>query len=497
MKKVTIVWLVLVGLVLSSCVSDTRTNVAENFSSIEDFYSQPISWKKCGRFQCAELIVPINYQDLTAGVFRLAITKDPADQPENRIGSLVVNPGGPGGSGVDYAQGGFRTATTQILNRFDLIGFDPRGVGKSDPVSCLTDQEADEFLALDETPDNPAEIATWNDWVDRFAASCKAENPETWRHIGSWNVARDMDVLRAALGEPQLNWLGKSYGTLLGALYAQLFPDNVGRFVLDGAVDPDPEPDQVLIQIAGFETALNRFIADCLRRNNCPLTGNQTAAYQQLIDFLAELDRTPMPLSDGRELTESHAQTAILVGLYDDKDLWPFLRDALAQAFDGDGEFMILLSDLINNRDPDGKYLDNSLSALYAVNCVDYAQALTPRELPNEVARLSKVSRFFAPLFGWGSSACLSWLGQELEPVGKLNAKPINSVLIVGTTFDPATPPQWARSLSAQIQNSITVEWRGDGHTAYRRGSKCIDELIDSYLISGKLPATGRTCPAI
>lgn len=495
MKKQFGIGIAILSLVLVGCANNSPQSASTDFDSLSDFYAQQIDWKKCGRFQCAELLVPINYQDLSAGVFKLALTKDPADLQDERIGSLLVNPGGPGGSGIDYAQGGSRTASAQILNRFDLIGFDPRGVGKSDPISCLTDAEADEFLATDETPDTPAEISNWNDWVDRFAESCKSANPTTWQHVGSWNVARDMDILRAALGESKLNWLGKSYGTLLGALYAQLFPENVGRFVLDGAVDPDPEPDQVLIQIAGFETALNRFIADCLTRKSCPLSGSPESAYQQLIDFLAQLDREPMPLADGRELTESHAQTAILVGLYDDKDLWPFLRDALTQGFAGDGEFLILLSDLINNRDPDGKYLDNSLSALYAVNCVDYADALTPAELPTEVERLSKVSRFFAPLFGWGSSACLGWQNQDLELVGKLTAKPTNPVLIVGTTYDPATPPAWARSLSSQIANSVVVEWQGDGHTAYRRGSTCIDQIVDSYLLTGELPATATTCP--
>lgn len=498
MRKSLVGAIISLILVLTSCSSNNSSelNDATEFQSITDFYNQELNWEKCSRFECAELLVPVNYQEFSAGVFRLALTKDPADQPENRIGSLVVNPGGPGGSGIDYAQGGFRTATTKILNQFDLIGFDPRGVGKSDPIKCLTDEEADEFLSLDETPDTAAEIEIWNDWVDRFAASCKSDNPDTWQHIGSWNVARDMDILRAALGESKLNWLGKSYGTLLGALYAELFPDNVGKFVLDGAVDPNPKPDQVLIQIAGFETALNRFIADCLTRKTCPLAGEQENAYQQLIDFMAELDQTPMPLSDDRFLTESHAQTAILVGLYDDKDLWPFLRDALAQAFDGDGEYLILLSDLINNRDADGKYLDNSLSALYAVNCVDYADALTPDQLLGEVKRLSKTSEFFAPLFGWGSSACLGWMNQELESVRKLNAKPATSVLIVGTTYDPATPPAWAYSLSKQIKNSKVIEWQGDGHTAYRRGSKCVDDIVDAYLISGKLPNDGQICPA-
>jgi pimeloyl-ACP methyl ester carboxylesterase len=485
------------ALLFAGCSTETSQPPATNFTSLTDFYAQTINWEKCGRYQCAELLVPLDYDNLAAGVFNLALTKVAARKSAERIGNIVVNPGGPGGSGIEFAQGGTRTASATILDKFDLIGFDPRGVGKSDPVKCFTDAETDEFLAADETPDTQAEVEVWNNWVDRFALACKEQNPDTWMHIGSWNVARDMDILRAALGDEKLNWLGKSYGTLLGALYAELFPDQVGRFVLDGPVDPDNDSDQSLVQIKAFEVALKRFIADCLTRRSCPLTGDPETAYQQLLDFIDALDQEPIQLSDNRLLTQSHAQTAILVGLYDDKDLWPFLRDALEFAFTGDGEYLMLLADLINNRDSDGKYLDNSLAALYAVNCVDFAKALTPNELPAEVERLSKESRFFGPLFGWGSSACLGWMNEELEVVAKLSANPNSPVLIVGTEFDPATPIQWAKSLAAQINNSVVVSWVGDGHTAYRRGSNCVDQLIDNYFINGALPTTGTICPAI
>jgi pimeloyl-ACP methyl ester carboxylesterase len=313
-------------------------------------------------------------------------------------------------------------------------------------------------------------------------------------HVGSWNVARDMDILRSALGDEKLNWLGKSYGTLLGALYAELFPDRVGRFVLDGAVDPEFNDEQIITQIRAFEIALNRFIADCLTKQDCPLTGTQANAYQQLINFIDNLDQQPIPVSDNRLLTQSHGQTAILIGLYDDTELWPFLREALDIAFDGDGEYLMLLSDLISSRDSDGTYLDNSLAALYAVNCVDYAQALAPDELPLEVARLSEISEFFGPLFGWGSSACLGWMNEELELVRKVSANPTQPVLIIGTTYDPATPIQWAFELAKQINNSTVLQWEADGHTAYRRGSKCVDEIVDQYLIAGNMPTRGTIC---
>jgi pimeloyl-ACP methyl ester carboxylesterase len=485
------------ALLFAGCSAESSQSPAADFTSLTDFYAQAINWEKCGRYQCAELLVPIDYDNLEAGVFKLALTKVAARKSNERIGNIVVNPGGPGGSGIEFAQGGTRTASEAILDKFDLIGFDPRGVGKSDPIKCFTDSETDEFLAADETPDTQAEVEVWNNWVDRFALACKEQNPTTWMHVGSWNVARDMDILREALGDAKLDWLGKSYGTLLGALYAELFPAKVGRFVLDGPVDPDNDSDQSLVQIKAFELALKRFITDCLAKRSCPLTGDAESAYQQLLDFIDALDQAPIELSDSRLLTQSHAQTAVLIGLYDDKDLWPFLRDALEFAFTGDGEYLMLLADLINNRDSDGTYLDNSLAALYAVNCVDFAKALKPNELPAEVERLSKESRFFGPLFGWGSSACLGWMNEDLEVVAKLSANPASPVLIVGTEFDPATPIQWAQSLAAQVKNSIVVSWIGDGHTAYRRGSKCVDQLIDSYFIGGALPTTGTICPAI
>jgi len=482
-------------MVFTSCSSEPVSNSTESpFTTLSEFYAQELDWKKCGSFQCAQLLVPLDYSNLDDGVFRIALTKVAADKSDSRIGNLVVNPGGPGGSGIDYAQGGLRTVSSEILNRFDLIGFDPRGVGNSDPVKCLTNIETDEFLAADETPDTPAEITQWNNWVDRFALACKEQNPNTWMHVGSWNVARDMDILRSALGDEKLNWLGKSYGTLLGALYAELFPDRVGRFVLDGAVDPEFNDEQIITQIRAFEIALNRFIADCLTKQDCPLTGTQANAYQQLINFIDNLDQQPIPVSDNRLLTQSHGQTAILIGLYDDTELWPFLREALDIAFDGDGEYLMLLSDLISSRDSDGTYLDNSLAALYAVNCVDYAQALAPDELPLEVARLSEISEFFGPLFGWGSSACLGWMNEELELVRKVSANPTQPVLIIGTTYDPATPIQWAFELAKQINNSTVLQWEADGHTAYRRGSKCVDEIVDQYLIAGNMPTRGTIC---
>jgi pimeloyl-ACP methyl ester carboxylesterase len=483
--------------ILIGCSSDQSSSKKDSFISLTDFYQQELDWARCGFYECAKLLVPIDYQNLSTGVFELALTRDAADQPNNKIGSLVVNPGGPGGSGIDFAQGGERTASSEILNRFDIIGFDPRGVGKSDPITCLTDAETDEFLSADETPDTAIEIDAWNNWVDRFAEECQQKNPNTWQHIGSWNVARDMDVLRSALGEEKLNLLGKSYGTLLGGLYAQLFPERVGRFVLDGAVDPDVDFDQNLIQISSFELALNRFIDFCLTARNCPLSGTREQAYQQLIEFIDELDRSPIPTSTDRFLTESHATTAILIGLYDDTELWPFLIEALAPAFQGDGDYLLFLSDLANNRGDDGKYLDNSLAALYAVNCVDYADALLPTQLQEEVDRLTQASRFFAPLFGWGSSACLGWQGKNLETVGRLSAQTSQPILIIGTTYDPATPVSWSYSLSEQIANSVVLEWQGDGHTAYRRGSNCVDEIVDRYLFAGIMPENGQICPAI
>lgn len=496
MKKLLISLLISIGL-LVGCANSEPAKTISDFSSIEDFYQQTITWKKCGLFQCGEIYVPIDYQDLSLGVFRLSLTRDPANQTQKRIGSLIVNPGGPGGSGIGFAQGGQATASISVLNRFDIVGFDPRGVGESEPISCLTDAETDQFLSIDETPDTEKEIAYWNQWVERFAKSCQEKNPDTWRHIGSWNVARDMDVLRAALGEQKLNLLGKSYGTLLGALYAELFPDRVGRMVLDGAVDPDVDFDQNLTQIKSFELTLNRFISNCLSELGCPLDGPLDNAYQQLIDFLAALDEQPLRGPDGRVLTESHATTAILIGLYDDEEFWPYLKMVLGDALEGDGQFMLFLSDLANSRGGNGKYQDNSLAALYAVNCVDYGDSLSPTELPNEVQRLTEASRFFAPLFGWGSSACLGWKGKNLETVRRVNATPTQPILIIGTTYDPATPIAWTYSLSKQISNSVVLEWVGDGHTAYRRGSLCVDGIVNEYLIFGTLPKNGEICPAI
>ena len=485
--------------ILTGCSQIQETPAAKDDrpQNLEEFYSQEINWEECGRAECASLMVPLNYQDPQGELLQLALTKVPAQKKSERIGSLVVNPGGPGGSGVDYAKSGADLASQQVLDRFDIVGFDPRGVANSDPIQCLTDSQIDEFVQVDGTPDSPKELQLLIQAQKDMATACQIKNPDLWANIGSWNVARDMDILRAALGEQKLNWLGKSYGTLLGALYAQLFPEQVGLFVLDGPVDPNPDLDHSIIQIRAFESALKRFIADCISKPDCPLTKDAAQAYQDLIDFVERLDLSPLKTDSDRDLYQASAYSAIILGLYDDKDLWPFLRDALSEAFAGDGTWLLLLSDLINSRSEDGIYEDNSLAALYAVNCVDYPDALAESELITEAARLTKESKFFGELFGLGSTSCSGWVGKDVEELTKLDAKPESKVLIIATTYDPATPPVWGKGLQKQISNSVYIEWNGDGHTAYKRGSKCVDDIVDDYLLSGKLPPNNKVCPEI
>ena len=270
------------AVILSGCSSTKAPFVEETFSALAEYEQQKLDWSSCyDYFDCAELRVPIDYEDLSVGTFRISVLRSAAKDQDNRLGSIVVNPGGPGGSGVDYAYNADYIFSPDITDVYDVVGFDPRGVAMSEPIFCFTPDELDKNLASDSKPDNDAEIAATLEDSEAFAEKC-AENTDYLEHFTTYETARDMDILRAALGETKLNYVGKSYGTYLGTLYADIFPNNVGRFVLDGAVDPNiPMKDQNLAQAMGFDGALKAFVKDCATQSDCPFTGTPAQAQQQ------------------------------------------------------------------------------------------------------------------------------------------------------------------------------------------------------------------------
>ncbi|WP_245641914.1 alpha/beta hydrolase [Nonomuraea candida] len=392
----------------------------------------------------------------------------PATGP--KIGSLVLNFGGPGGSGVDSLKATKETVSAAVRERFDIVGFDPRGVGGSSPVRCLGGRGLDAYLALDPTPDTEAEVKEAANWDKTFAESCAKNSGERLlAHVGTVDAARDMDVMRVALGDARLSYLGFSYGTYLGAVYADLFPTRVRAMVLDGAEDPgQTAQDLGADQDRGFEVATESFLRDCFGTRGCPFTGGSVdAALERLEGLYERADRAPLRNTrDGRQVTEGVARAAVEYAMYSTSD-WPRLRGALADAFRGDGTGLLRLADESNGRRPNGKY-DNSFEALMAINCVDHPE-----------------------------NPCANWPVQGTRYPKKVRAEGAPPIVVVGTTRDPATPYKLAQALAAQLSKGVLLTNVADGHTGYGKGSACLDGKVDHYLITAEAPrpATCGTPP--
>jgi len=488
-KKIAIIIASL--LLLTSCA----TSEPEPLSSLSQYETQELKWRDCyGNYQCSSLLVPIDYADLSVGAFSLSLLRYQALDQDRRIGSLVVNPGGPGSSGVDYAYNAEYIVSPEILERFDIVGFDPRGVGESAAIKCLSDAETDASFAADPKPDDEAEFALFISDARDYFAKC-AENTKYLTNYSTLNSARDLEILRAVLGDEKLNFLGKSYGTYLGTLYAELFPENVGRFVLDGAVDPNARNREAMLgQAAGFESALNAFINNCLEISSCALTGNLGNAQIQVIDLLAKTAVTPLKSKSGREVTEGLVLLGIASALYDSESGWPVLRDAFKEATLGSGTSFLTLADQYAGRKEDGSYLNNENDALQVIGCLDQNELETVSVFKNGVAEFSDKAPIFGPYLAYAGLACryLPNVGSvEQIEIRNLNTKPI---LVVGTTRDPATPYKWAQSLVKIFKGSVLITLDGDGHTGHGRGSTCIDSAVDRYLLTGAMPKSELFC---
>ena len=463
--------------------------------ALSAFYGQQPEWSDCsGGFQCSRLTVPVDYADPAGATASLALIRlRTAASGEDRLGSLVLNPGGPGASGVEYARSATRLVSPDVLAHFDVVGFDPRGVGGPDPLRCLSDAEVDAFLTTDPTPDDPAEVQALSERTTALGAGCAAAGPLA-AHVDTASAARDMDVLRAVLGDDRLNYLGKSYGTYLGAVYAGEFPQRVGRFVLDGAIDPALSSEQVNAgQAAGFEVALRSYVADCLAGDACPLTGSTDDGVAQVRALLDSLDARPLPTGTARPLVQGLGYFALAYPLYA-RSLWPQLTAALTAALDGDGSAMLALADAYAARGPGGTYLNNSGTVIYAVNCLDRADAGTLPQVERTAREFAAASPTFGAFLAWGALACTNWPIPPVGEAGPISAQGAGPILVVGTTRDPATPYAWAQGLAAQLSSGRLLTYDGDGHTAYGTGSSCVDTAVDTYLVAGEEPAEGATC---
>jgi pimeloyl-ACP methyl ester carboxylesterase len=475
---------------------------AVSASPLKSYYGQKLGWGTCkdlgSDFQCASMKVPLDYAHPNPATdIKLAVARKKATGPGARIGSLLVNPGGPGASAIDYAQYvassiGF---PAPVRARYDIVAVDPRGVGRSEPIECLTNRQMDTYTATDVTPDDQTEINKLVTEDKTFAQGCERRSGKLLGHVTTVDSARDMDILRALLGDTKLNYIGKSYGTSLGATYAGLFPKRVGRLVLDGAMDPSVSSlESSRAQAGGFEVAFAAFAKDCVARTDCPLGTKSVAdAGSRLDRLLTRLDATPLRTGTSRRLTEALGTTGVIAAMYD-QGTWPLLRSALAQAQQGDGSGLLRLSDSYYERDTQGHYA-NLMYANAAVNCSDLSPAFSdPASVQRSLPSFEKASPHFGRNIAWSSLVCGYWpVGASAKP-HRIQAQGAAPILVVGTTRDPATPYAWARSLASQLSSGVLLTYNGDGHTAYSRGSDCIDTAVNRYLLQNAAPANGTRC---
>lgn len=491
------------GLLVSGCSSGSSAPSASATGSavaeeLEPYYGQELRWRDCGveGFQCTTMKAPLDYAKPGDGDVKLAVSRKKATGPGKRIGSLLVNPGGPGASAIGYLQGYAAIGyPAPVRARYDMVAVDPRGVARSEPVTCLTGKEMDAYTQVDQTPDDQGEVTALNDAFDAFANGCEKRSGTILPHVSTVETARDMDILRALLGDEKLHYVGASYGTFLGATYADLFPARVGRLVLDGAMDPSlPAIDVNRDQTAGFEAAFQSFAADCVKQDDCPLgTTNTSDASTALKKLFTDLDSEPAKTGETRQLTESLATTGVIAAMYDEA-AWPQLREAIAGAQRGEGSGLLALADSYYEREPSGTYA-NLMFANAAVNCLDLAPAFAgPAAVEKALPDFEKASPVFGRGFAWAALNCGSWPVEATGTPRRTEAEGAAPIVVVGTTRDPATPYKWAEALADQLSSGTLLTYAGDGHTAYGRGSDCIDTAINTYLLEGTPPKDGKKC---
>ena len=453
--------------------------------TMQKFMDQRLNWHSCDNgFSCTAFLVPIDYNNLDAGTFTLQAIVHPSTGGSTKLGDLFVNPGGPGGSGIDYAYNADSIVSQSIDDNYDIVGFDPRGVNQSQPVRCLTDSQEDNYIQSGGSVQSASDLAQAEAQAKMFADTCWQKIGANLEHYSTLETAKDMDILRALLHQPKLNYLGKSYGTYLGTLYAALFPQNVGRMVLDGAVDPNISiAQQNEVQAEGFDTALKAFIAS-----------DPQVSQTQILKLLATARATPLETKSGRQLTEALTITAIASALYDPASGWPDIKKALNAAINkNDGTGLLALADDYDQRLPNGHYASNQNDISQITSCLDFPDSRTMDQMQQDAVTYAQKAPVFGPYLAYAGLACHYWhVPAAVAP--NLTHVVSAPMLVIGTTRDPATPYAWAQALNKDLVNSTLITLNGDGHTGANRGSSCVDSAVNTFLISGTTPVGNLYC---
>jgi pimeloyl-ACP methyl ester carboxylesterase len=473
-------------------------------SGADRFYDQQLTWTDEGALLDSTVVeVPLDWSDPGGDTIEIAIMRHQSTAAKP-LGSLLMNPGGPGGSGYDYVRDYAQyVVTPAVLTDYDLIGFDPRGVNHSNAVTCYTDPaDRDEYLYG--TYDDAYGTQGWVDQLTQrekdYAAACAENTGPLLAHIDAGSVARDMDVIRAVLGDEKINYLGYSYGTYLGTVYAELFPEKVGRMVLDGAVDPTvSDLDALATQMGGFESALRAYMDDCQQNDaTCPFTGDADAGMAQVRSLLEGIDAQGLIGSDGRELDSATVGTAIAENLYSDT-FWPDMTAMFRDLMAGKADSAFAAADDYNGRNTDGTYQDNSNDVYSAVTCAEGDLGTDDTDTLGDIAVLRQKAPTIGDYFGYDDTfvldaLCSNWPHPVAELPAEFDAKGAAPILVIGTSNDPATPYANAVSLSQQLDSGVLISYQGEGHTIYAQGVPCVDDTVDAYLIEGTVPTEDPQC---
>ena len=502
-------------MVLSACTSGEETDAAATATSTSatptEAPVEPVAWEDCtsqiapiiaGRpgadrpltFSCGQIAVPLSYDDPTGPSLSLFAVRAVSGTQADRIGSLVVNPGGPGLSATDAAVQSALTLPDAVLGRFDVVGVDPRGVGLSQPVECISDETKDELTASEPRPTTAAQLDDAFALADDVAAGCAEEYGEGLGAFSTVDSARDLDVVRQAVGDEQLTYLGYSYGTTLGSTYAELFPEDVRAMVLDGAVDPDADREEAAeAQAAGFETAFDAFAANCVALvSGCPVGADPRTFVN---DLLTQAGTTPIASSregETRQATPGLVLAAVRSALYTPA-AWPQLAQSLAAAQAGDAAGVLTLADTFTGRGEDGTYT-NTIDANLTVSCSDTEESHEADEVRALVAEWNTTYPLFGADAALGLYTCTPWEAPR-TPLPDRTAEGAAPILVVGTQGDPVTPLPGAVDMAEDLTSGVLLTWQGSGHTAYPQ-TQCVTDAVNSYLVDLVAPLDGLTCPA-